>query len=239
MRAAGRRVSWSLALLATLLGAGALAGCGQTDAPRRVPAVGEPAGHAGETAAPDRVEECLFTVGPATEVEVVGTLTSAEREMADWALSRFAAAGLSLPSSIEIGFDPTRARCAGARGLCIADYQPPAAIVCERDGETMYRVLNRRITLLHELAHLWHGAGPDLDAVAIVGGIEGDDVQWSDKTHERVAMVISWGLLDQPRRPVSTGVSCVDMYRQFEALTGAPPLGPLEPLCVPDVGAAD
>ena len=238
MRAAGQRASWTLALLVTLLGAGALAGCGSTEAPPSVPAVGEPAAHAGQTIDADSVEDCSFTLVPASEVTVVGTLTSAEREMAEWALSRFAAADLELPSTIEVGFDPTRARCGGARGLCVAGDEPPAAIVCEREGETTYRVLNRRITLLHELAHIWHGAGPELDAAAIVGGSEGDDVPWSDKTHERVATVVSWGLLDQPRRPVSTGVPCVDMYRQFEALTGSPPLGPLEPLCLPDVEPA-
>ncbi len=177
----------------------------------------------------------------AAEVEVLGDLTSDERDMVDWALQRFDEADLQLPSRIQVGFDPTRALCEGAAGVClVADEVDPTVHVCEPAGETAFRVLDRRMTLLHELAHVWWvsqgGEPPFGDLETIVGGVAGGapDVRWEDRSEERLAIVLTWGLLDQPRRPVPTTFSCRQLYLQFEEVTAHAPLGPLEVICISD-----
>ena len=62
---------------------------------------------------------------------------------------------------------------------------------------------------------------------------DGRDIPWADRTEERVAMTIAWGLLDQTRRPVGADIACVELYRRFVGLTGREPLGPLEVVCLP------
>ena len=186
---------------------------------------------------PDAVATCDMTFVPADEVTVMGDLEPDEEDMVRWALGRFGAADLALPSVIEFGFDATQARCDGARGLCLSRDDPPQAIVCEPGGHTAYRTVNRRVTLLHELAHLWYAGGFAPRAQEIVGGQLVGDVPWHLRTAERVATVISWGLLDQLRRPVATDVPCVDLYLQFTELTGRAPLGPLEDSCIPATGS--
>ena len=95
------------------------------------------------------------------------------------------------------------------------------------------------MTLLHELAHIWHwsldGRSAFDDLEAIVGGeaFGGPSVAWVDRSEERLAEVIAWGLLEQPRRPVHLGIPCADIYEQFVALTGTQPLEPIEVVCLP------
>lgn len=141
-------------------------------------------------------------------------------------------------------FDPTRRRCDGRLGLCRPADRPPEVVVCEPDGEYEYQRTNRRLTLLHELAHVWHwsrGDGSDwLDLSATVGGEpampggERAETRWPKRMEERVAVVVSWGLMDQLRRPVRTNLPCRSLRRQFVELTGHPPLGPIEIACLPD-----
>lgn len=203
--------------------------------------VGDETVATGERATPtspqvDAVESCDLPLVAALDVTVVGSLTDDQRGEVDWALQRFDEAGLLLPQEIEVEFDPTRVRCGGDRGVCLALDEPPAVRVCEAAGDTAFRSLNRRVTLLHELAHVWFALASADHADEIVGGVAqpDDGVPWADRTAERVAVVVAWGLLDQPRRPVVTNLPCVDLYRQFVALTGTDPLGPLEPICVPE-----
>lgn len=179
----------------------------------------------------------------ASEVVVVGDLDADERAMVDWALGRFALAELRLPAQIAVGFDPTRVACQGELGRCdAAGNNIPTAWVCEASGDSAYRVIERRVTLLHELAHVWHwtlGSGDGwLDLSSVVGGAppgaESDDVAWSERSSERVAMVVAWGLFDQARRPVRSPVGCRLLYSQFQELTGVDPLEPLEPACIPE-----
>lgn len=143
-----------------------------------------------------------------------------------------------LPSRIRLGFDPERSMCDGAVGICRPQHDPPEAIVCEPDDGFVAQRLGQRITLLHELAHLWHwsqgdGAGwPDRQA--IVGGAPTNtNAPWGQRTEERVALAISWGLLDQYRRPVRSDLVCAELYEQFIGLTGQVPLDPIEVACVP------
>ena len=165
-------------------------------------------------------------------------LTDGQQEMVGWSLSRFGAAGLRLPPRIDVVFDQTRSLCHGDLGGCRPDQETPIIYVCGREEpSTSAEVLDQKMVLLHELAHVWHWSRGDgsgwPDYSAIVGGEQGDgSVPAFDRAEERVAMIITWGLLDQEDRPVLENLSCEDRYLMFQSLTGGPPLAPLEPTCV-------
>jgi hypothetical protein len=172
-------------------------------------------------------------------VELGPDLSAEQSQLVAWAFECFAAAGLALPTQIDVIFDSTRSACDGQVGACRPRQSPPEVIVCEPEPTTAAQHTAMRLTLLHELAHVWHweqGDGTDwLDLRAIVGGEpSGPGVVWTDRTEERVAVAISWGLLDQYRRPVQSELACVELYRQFVGLTGREPLGALQQVCVPD-----
>lgn len=177
---------------------------------------------------------------PARMVEVVGELEALEGQLVDWALARFGGARLLLPRQIEFEFDESGRECGGCVGLCHVDRTPPGVTICAPAGTSAHRTLVRRIAVLHELAHLWHrarGNGESWPDVSdIVGGHPNGSVPWCDRMKERVAVVISWGLLDQLRRPVPSDLPCATLHRQFVELTGHAPLGPLEAVCDPVAG---
>ena len=200
-----------------------------------------PATSGGGTTVSDPTIDCGPVVD-ASDVVVTGDLDPVERAMVDWALTRFALVGLKLPERIVVGFDPTRVACGGAQGRCDPNgSHPSTALVCEPEGESLYRTFGRKVTLLHELAHIWHWAlqpGGWVDLSAVVGGAPPGSVpaaEWSERSEERVAMVFAWGLLDQKRRPVGSPTNCLDMHRQFQVLTASEPLGPLDAGCVPGI----
>lgn len=176
-------------------------------------------------------------LAPARLVVVPGDFSREERAIVDWALARFEEADMELPASLSIRFDPTRVECHGLLGWCCNSAVPPQAIVCIEGVDTPPASLERKIILLHELAHVWHWARSDgvawPDYSSIVGGLTGDPDPMLN-TEERVAAVISWGLLDQRRRPVRSELSCAEMFVAFEMLTGHAPLDPIEPYCRPD-----
>ncbi len=189
-----------------------------------------------------------FNLVPADQVVVFGDLTEDQEELVSWALQRYSLAGLDLPAELTVSIDPTGDLCKGAIGLCHPDTDPPGVVVCMQAGGNAYRTLNHQMTLLHELAHLWHlgeiQQGRLVDPSPIVGGL--DDyavVPWEERPRERLAVVMTWGLMDQLRRPVPTlptqetpyagRVVCAEMFIQFQALTGLPPLEPIQEVCRP------
>lgn len=152
-------------------------------------------------------------------------------------------AGLELPPRVEISFDPSGRSCGRAAGVAHPDHGPPAVWVCRRTGPTFAATLAARVTLLHELAHLWHwrlGDGSDWPEPDVVGDSSSIALpahrDANDDTEEAVATAISWGLLDQLRRPVGSDLPCSLLYEQYTALTGRAPLGPIERVCFPAPG---
>lgn len=189
----------------------------------------------------------------AAEVEVTGRrvdavagivlstnrLTQDQREAVDWSLARFDAAGLKLPPKIEAIFDEARSMCHGEVGECRPGQDIPALYVCgPEEIETSAALDDQKLVILHELAHIWHwsrGEGTTWpDYSAIVGGVyDNGNVPAHDRHEERVAMIITWGLLDQLDRPVLEHMTCEDRYLMFQKLTGQPPIGPLQSSCIP------
>jgi len=174
---------------------------------------------------------------PALDVEIVGDLDDDDRRMVDWALWRFDQADLLLPERISFEFDPTGVSCDGCQAICHVDQIPPAVTICAPAGESAHRVLVRRIAVLHELAHLWHrarGTGAYWpDDTDVVGGEINGHIGWEFRMKERVAVAMSWGLLDQTRRPVISDLPCRTLFVQFRELAGQPPLEPIEDVCRP------
>lgn len=166
-------------------------------------------------------------------------LTDGQRKVVSWSLTRFDEAGLRLPPKIDVVFDETLSMCHGDMGQCHPDQGIPVLYVCGiEEPTTSADVLDRKLVLLHELAHIWHwaqGEGTSWpDYSNIVGGEHTNGtVPAFDRTEERVAMIISWGLLDQVDRPVLDNMSCEARYLMFQTLTGHPPIGPLDPSCIP------
>lgn len=211
-----------------------LVGCGPSDA---APASTDAPSLTGSEA-PEHCEDTDAGLVDADEVEVLGDLDADQHRRVTWALERMAAAELKMPAEIVVTFDPTKTACGGAMGLCEPTLVPPVAHICVADNDQVNDTSWSRtdVIILHELAHIWRRSSEaNLDFQSIVGGVEqaSRDVIWSQRTDERVATVIGWGLLDTVKRPRLTAVPCIDMYSQFTELTGVAPLEPIPEECRP------
>ena len=187
----------------------------------------------------------------ASEVEITGRrleavagvilatdrLTAQQHAAVQWTLSRFELAELKLPAQVEVAFDGAGSLCHGEIGECRPDQRVPVLFVCVPPGVDQASD-EAKVVLLHEMAHIWHWSQGDgttwPDYSDIVGGdYRNDNAPAADRAEERVAMIISWGLLDRTDRPVLPKLTCTETYLAFETLTGTKPLGPVDPLCIP------
>jgi len=147
--------------------------------------------------------------------------TPAQQEMARWAIGRFEAAGLSLPS-LEIRFHPTPNGCGGRLGR----YSDGKADLCG----VHVNLMSRR-TLLHEMAHGWVGTSVSAglkDRFLRLRQLESwndPGVDWQERGTEHAAEIIGWALCDQgtgtqlPSVPRNAPAQLGDGY---ELLTGRP-----------------
>lgn len=143
----------------------------------------------------------------------------------EWAMSRYEAAGLELPSAI-IQVHSEKASCGGNSGL----YRPapvPEVHLCVADPDSKVG----RLIALHELGHLW--AENRLDQATIDGFLTmrgladwtNNDVPPHEWGAEHAAEVLSWGLMDEPVRIVRIyDASPEALTAAFEVLTGTTPL---------------
>jgi hypothetical protein len=155
-----------------------------------------------------------------TETKITGG-THAQRTMARWAIGRFEAAGLSLPS-LEIRFHSTPIGCDGRLG----SYADGAADLCG-----VHVNLMARRTLLHEMAHGWVGstASAGLKARFLrlrqLESWNDPEVDWDQRGTEHAAEIIGWALCDQgtgtqlPSFPRNAPEQLADAYK---LLTGRP-----------------
>ncbi len=174
----------------------------------------------------------------AQETPAAAPLTDREQELVDWAVDRFAQAGLELPE-MTVRFDPTRELCGHAQGrFQQASDGERFVTICTRDGDSFAADLDRRRTLLHEFGHAWDFANLSDDDRAGLAGLLGaeawndPEAAWEDRGVERFAEAFVYALLDQPRRQVKVALGCEDLVGAFEAATGAVPQGPGLPYCV-------
>jgi hypothetical protein len=147
--------------------------------------------------------------------------TPSQQEMARWAIGRFEAAGLSLPS-LEIRFHPTPNGCDGRLG----GYADGTADLCG----THVNLMSRR-TLLHEMAHGWVGSTVSAGLKARflrlrqLESWNDPGVDWQERGTEHAAEIIGWALCDQgtgtqlPSIPRNAPDQLADAY---QLLTGRP-----------------
>ena len=154
------------------------------------------------------------------ETRVTGG-TPAQQAMARWAVGRFEAGGLRLPS-LEIRFHRSSNGCEGRMG----GYSNGTADLC---GEHV-NWMSRR-TLLHEMAHGWVEATVSADLKTRFLRLRQLETwndhasDWEERGTEHAAEIISWALDDQgtgirlPSVPLNSPEQLADA---FELLTGHP-----------------
>jgi hypothetical protein len=146
----------------------------------------------------------------------------AETELVEWAVGRFAAAGLDLP--------PITVRFLG-EDLALCDGAQARAHVAK--GEVVLRVCwYDPFVVLHELGHVWEAHNVPVERheqfMGLRDGVEAwssVEVSWDARGREHAANVIAWGLLADPY-PISRTYpnDVVSMIDAFTFLTNVSPL---------------
>ncbi len=151
--------------------------------------------------------------------------TQAERDVAEWAISRFDAAGLLLPH-VTVSFRDDD-ECGGASGLY--RHAEATVTICNRGGHDN----PPRQTLLHELAHAWSlHAMDEADIAAMLTHDDldfwiNDEIGYWSRGAERTAEYIAWGLQvsgDEDRGIWTSGKDCTALATAFDLITGSGPL---------------
>ena len=157
--------------------------------------------------------------GTGTGIDVEGG-SPGQREVAAWAVERFAIAGLDLPG-LEIRLHPDRDGCRGRLGF----YSDGVANLCATQTS---QIAVR--TMVHELAHGWLDAYASTEdrgrflALRSLRTWNDQDVPWDQRGYEQAAEILAWALHDQgtgihaPRFP---GNSPPELAEAFRSLTGA------------------
>lgn len=168
------------------------------------------------------------------EVGVTSALSSDERELVDFALSRFETQGLELPE-ISFEFFPSTLDCDGHKGMYW------------HAGRTLRMCSMDEHTLLHEMAHAWANENLTIaERVAFTrqSGLEawnGHDDAWEDRGTEHAAETIAWGLGDESKhvkwvetlpdgservshRILTLDIDVEMLWHNFKKLTGTEPL---------------
>jgi hypothetical protein len=160
------------------------------------------------------------TVDPADVAIEAGQ--ASQQQMAEWAIDRFAQAGLDLPPLVIRFLGPDLADCGGARGRTYLDQDPIEIRMC----------WNSELILLHELAHAWEAhnvvAADHETFMALRDGVSSwasTDVAWVERGREHSANVIAWGLLEDPYPISGTYPNDPDsLLEAFRFLTNSEPL---------------
>ena len=162
--------------------------------------------------------------------------TAQQAEHADWALARFEAAGLELPS-LTIVFHDDYQSCGMREGVLRIVGEDVTIHECQNGPSRSRR------SLLHELAHAWDHVAGSIDADTRTDFLrlrglrswDDDGLPWNQRGEEQTAEIIAWGLMDQPA-PIPTSVGDrgaqdnLSLTTAFILLTGIRPLfGDTEP----------
>ena len=145
-----------------------------------------------------------------------------QQQMAEWAIDRYAEAGLNLPQLVIRFPGRDLSHCDGAPGRVYLDHDPIEVRMC----------WNSEFVLLHELAHAWEAHNvptgnhePFMDMRDGVLSWASLDVEWSERGREHAANVIAWGLLEDPYPISKTYPNDPDsLLAAFQFLTDTHPL---------------
>lgn len=188
-------------------------------------------------AAPNPPGSRVAAVMPADPIAGEGSSrTRREQELLEWAVERFSLVGLTLPP-VDVSFHDRTEPCGGHRGRFQGDRTRRRVAVCVPDSGTSASRLQRRRTLIHELAHAWDHANldprrrADLLPVLDATGWYAPEAEWEERGVERFAETLVWGLYDQLRRPTLIDVPCRELHTDFLAITGFAAPGPVEQTC--------
>ena len=168
--------------------------------------------------------------GPTIEIEAI---TTEQAGHAEWALTRFAYAGLQLPS-LRIVFHDSYQACGTREGVLRVSRTDRTAELtihsCERDPGRLRR------NLLHELSHAWEQSGAisastraEFLRLRGLQSWDSDALPWNERGEEQAAEIMAWGLMER-HAPIPTdvgdyGAQDPDRLAQaFTLLTGRIPL---------------
>ena len=153
-------------------------------------------------------------------------LTPEYADMIQWALDRYAEAGLDLPG-VSVGVYDDPVVCGDRRGF----HKAGVVTVCALNPNPSTQQGWRRHTLLHELAHAW--ADLHLIDAQRRGFIElrgaatwrDRDKAWEDRATEHAAEIIAWAVADYPYYPHIglTDRTCHSFTTGYRYLTGTQP----------------
>jgi hypothetical protein len=177
---------------------------------------------------PQLSQPVAATADPVVIKIVAATVRQAQH--AEWALARFEAAGLELPS-LTIVFHDDYQSCGMREGVLRIVGEEVTIDECQNDPSRSRR------SLLHELAHAWDHVGGSihadtrLDFLTLRGlqSWDDDDLPWNQRGQEQTAEIIAWGLMHQPA-PIPTSVGdhgaqdTLSLTTAFILLTGIRPL---------------
>ena len=141
-----------------------------------------------------------------------------------WTVDRYQTAEMSLPD-LQIAFHRDRSICGGFDGLHSGGQGHHQIDICVGGH------LQRRVTLLHELAHVWvseHLDDSDRKSFLELRGLlswNDSSVAWEQRGTEQAAMIITWGLGDECVAPDDlAGDEMSTLLSAFEHLTGRSPV---------------
>ena len=187
----------------------------------------------GSPSSGEAVARAMVEVEVETSPIAIEAATPEQEAMVEWALARFAEAGLELPP-MTITFSPSTAGCRGFIG-----YYSRAASqldICNAGGLRTEPIH----TVIHELAHAWSFAqlpSEDRQRWSQHRGLDSwhdDTVAWWQQGKEQAAEVVAWGLMSDTE-PFSNrwvmSEQCEDLAVSFRLLTGIDPLNTANHSC--------
>ncbi|MDJ0952439.1 MAG: hypothetical protein QNJ81_02045 [Acidimicrobiia bacterium] len=134
------------------------------------------------------------TVGAKPMIRFVGG-SEEDHALAEWAVARFAKAGLELPPMVVEFAGPALDRCGGAQATVRLAHDPVLVMVC----------WGPPFVMLHELAHVWEAQVVSEEQrrrfvrtrAGVVSWANPDDA-WEAQGREHAANVIAWALTEDP-----------------------------------------
>jgi hypothetical protein len=189
-----------------------------------------PLGHRVANSALAVIVAAVALVGPPAELDEASHsargFSRAQEALIEWAIGRFADAGLELPR-LEFVHYPTTEPCRGARGFYTGDRSRATIRICVRAASPFAELL-----FLHEIAHAWdrytltdRRRAAFLQLRDLEEWWDNGSAPWHTYGAEQAAQIVAWGLIDRPIHVATIPDSdCLDLRTGYFLLIGRPPL---------------